>query len=201
MAGASQGIPEVNQDLAGNHPAHLAAVRRISLPFAGLRTRSRDFVTGAPRTGPTDRGRRPGAEGRAHAAGRDGVTDPAETLARSVLAVWEIADRYRLLVAPAQRTVTTRGIRERLTPVRENSVRLLRRGLDEGTFASPLPAPALAYVHEQILITLMETVNDGLLDAGEAGRSAAVTVLTASGVPANLATALVGRVSRSTARP
>jgi AcrR family transcriptional regulator len=131
----------------------------------------------------------------AHAAGREGVADPAEAVARSVLAVWDIADRYRLLVALAQRTVTMQGIRERLAPVREESVRLLRQGLDQGTFSSPLPAPALAYVHEQILFALMEAVNDGLLAAGEAGRSAAVTVLTAAGVPASLAGALVAKLS------
>ncbi|MFI2431080.1 TetR/AcrR family transcriptional regulator [Streptomyces sp. NPDC018693] len=131
----------------------------------------------------------------AHAAGREGVDDPAEAVARSVLSVWEIADRYRLLVALAQRTVTVQGIRERLTPVRENSVRLLQRGLDEGVFASPLPAPALAYVHEQIVFALMEAVNDELLDTREAGRSAAVTVLTAAGVPASKATDLVARMS------
>ncbi|MFE0452245.1 TetR/AcrR family transcriptional regulator [Streptomyces sp. NPDC058914] len=130
----------------------------------------------------------------ADTAGREGVANPAEALARSVLAVWGVADRYRLLVAPAQRTVTPQGITERLAPVRENKVRLLRRGLDEGAFVSPLPAPALAYVHEQILVTLMEAVNDDLLDPREAGRSAAVTVLTASGVPAHLAVALVARV-------
>ncbi|MCF4140391.1 TetR/AcrR family transcriptional regulator [Streptomyces sp. Tue 6430] len=123
--------------------------------------------------------------------------DPAEALARSVLAVWRIADRYRLLVALAQRTVTMQGIRERLTPVRQDTVRLLQRGLDEGTFVSPLPAPALAYVHEQIVFALMEAVNDGLLSTREAGRSAAVTALTAAGVPATLATALVAKVSES----
>ncbi|MFJ3232613.1 TetR/AcrR family transcriptional regulator [Streptomyces sp. NPDC086787] len=131
----------------------------------------------------------------AHAAGRAGVDDPAEAVARSVLAVWEIADGYRLLVALAQRTVTVEGIRERLTPVRESCAELLQRGLDQGTFSSPLPAPALAYVHEQMLFALMETVNEGLLPATRAGRSAAVTVLTATGVPASLATALVARVS------
>ncbi|MFE2260728.1 TetR/AcrR family transcriptional regulator [Streptomyces griseosporeus] len=131
----------------------------------------------------------------AHAAGREGVEDPAESVARSVLTVWEIADRYRLLVALAQRTVTMQGIRERLAPVRENSVRVLQRGLDEGVFTSPLPAPALAYVHEQVLFGLMEAVNDGLLDTREAGRSAAVTVLTAAGVPASKATALVAELS------
>ncbi|MCH0567307.1 MULTISPECIES: TetR/AcrR family transcriptional regulator [unclassified Streptomyces] len=131
----------------------------------------------------------------AHAAGREGVDDPARAVARSVLAVWEIADRYRLLVALAQRTVTMQGIRERLAPVRHNSVQILQRGLDKGVFTSPLPAPALAYVHEQVLFALMEAVNDGLLATREAGRSAAVTVLTTAGVPATAATALVAELS------
>ncbi|MEW2612684.1 TetR/AcrR family transcriptional regulator [Streptomyces sp. NPDC047880] len=132
----------------------------------------------------------------AHAAGREDVREPAEAVARSVLAVWEIADRYRLLVALAQRTVTMQGIRERLAPVREKSIGLLQRGLDDGVFRSPLPAPALAYVHEQMLFAVMEAVNDGLLTAREAGRCAAVTVLTAAGVPASKATELVAKLNR-----
>lgn len=131
----------------------------------------------------------------AHAAGREGVTDPVESLARSTLAVWEIADRYRLLVALAQRSVTMQGIRERLTPVREACAEILRRGLEQGVFMSPLPPHALAYVHEQTLFALMEAVNDGLLEAREAGRSAAVTMLAAAGVPASRATDLVARLS------
>lgn len=131
----------------------------------------------------------------AHAAGREDVRDPAEAVARSVLAVWAIADRYRLLVALAQRTVTMQGIRERLAPVRQASIGLLQRGLDEDVFSSPLPAPALAYVHEQMLFAVMEAVNDGLLAAREAGRCAAVTVLTAAGVPASRATELVAKLN------
>jgi AcrR family transcriptional regulator len=131
----------------------------------------------------------------AHAAGREEVRDPAEAVARSVLAVWAIADRYRLLVALAQRTVTMQGIRERLAPVRQESIGLLQRGLDEEVFSSPLPAPALAYVHEQMLFAVMEAVNDGLLAAREAGRCAAVTVLTAAGVPASKATELVAKLN------
>ncbi|MFI9754943.1 TetR/AcrR family transcriptional regulator [Streptomyces collinus] len=131
----------------------------------------------------------------AHAAGREDVREPAEAVARSVLAVWAIADRYRLLVALAQRTVTMQGIRERLAPVREASIGLLQQGLDEDVFSSPLPAPALAYVHEQMLFAVMEAVNDGLLAAQEAGRCAAVTVLTAAGVPASKATGLVAKLN------
>ena len=131
----------------------------------------------------------------AHAAGREGTEDLAQAVAGSVLAVWEVADRYRILVALAQRSVTVQGIRERLAPVRAACTELLQRGLDEGVFVSPLPAPALAYVHEQMMFGVMEAVNDGLLDAQEAGRSTAVTVLTAAGVPASLATALVAKLS------
>ncbi|MEU0332463.1 TetR/AcrR family transcriptional regulator [Streptomyces sp. NPDC006193] len=137
----------------------------------------------------------------ADARARAAVADPAEAVARSILAIWEIADRYRLLVALAQRTVTVQGIRERLAPLREDKVRLLRRGLDEGVFVSPLPAEALAYVHEQMLFAVTEAVNDGLLAAEEAGRSATVAVLTAAGVPAARAAELVAEVAGSGQRP
>ncbi|MFJ7148333.1 TetR/AcrR family transcriptional regulator [Streptomyces sp. NPDC100445] len=133
------------------------------------------------------------ADADAHA--RAGVSDPAEAVARSVLALWPVADRYRLLIALAQRTVTVQGIRERLAPVRDDKIRLLQRGLDEGVFVSPLPAPALAYVVEQMLFAVTEAVNDGLLAAQEAGRAATVAVLTAAGVPASRATELVAEVS------
>ncbi|MFP3987807.1 TetR/AcrR family transcriptional regulator [Streptomyces sp. E11-3] len=125
-----------------------------------------------------------------------GVTDPAEELARRTLAVWPIADRYRLLVSLAQRSVTMAGIRQRLAPVRENLVQLLRQGLDQGVFVSPLPADALAYVHEQVLFGLMEAVNDGALPADRAGESAAVTALVSAGVPVARATELAARLGR-----
>ncbi|MGW1891055.1 TetR/AcrR family transcriptional regulator [Streptomyces sp. NPDC002004] len=130
----------------------------------------------------------------AHAGAHTGVDDPPEAVARSVLAVWEIADRYRLLVSLAQRSVTVEGIRARLAPVREACADVLRRGLECGDFASPLPPVALAYAHEQILFGLMEAVNDGLLDPRAAGAQAAVTVLTSAGVPAPRAAELVARL-------
>ncbi|MCQ4044980.1 TetR/AcrR family transcriptional regulator [Streptantibioticus rubrisoli] len=133
----------------------------------------------------------------AHFAAQDGVEDPAEALARSILAVWEIADRYRLLVSLAQRSVTMEGIRQRLAPVRRSCTELLQRGLKQGVFSSPLPAQALAHVHEQVLFGLMEAVNDGALPPESAGSAAAVTALTAAGVPADRATRLADAVSTS----
>ncbi|MCQ8768802.1 TetR/AcrR family transcriptional regulator [Streptomyces telluris] len=119
------------------------------------------------------------------------VDDPAKALARSMLAAWEIADGYRLLISMAQRSVTVEGIHRRLEPVRRECAAMLQRGLDEGRFASPLPAIALAYVREQVLFGLMQAVNDGVLAPADAGRSAAVTALTAAGVPAVEAEELV----------
>jgi hypothetical protein len=46
-----------------------------------------------------------------------------------------------------------------------------------------------------MLFALMEAVNDGLLAPEEAGRSAAITMLTAAGVPASRATELVTKLS------
>ncbi|MBW8740140.1 MAG: TetR/AcrR family transcriptional regulator [Streptomyces turgidiscabies] len=132
----------------------------------------------------------------AYTEGLEGAEGPAESVARTTLAVWQVADRYRILVGLAQRSVTVQGIRDRFAPVREACVEVLRQGLEEGVFSSPLPAPALAYMHEQMLFALMEAVNDGLLAAEEAGPSAAVTLLTTAGVSVSRATALVSELSR-----
>lgn len=130
----------------------------------------------------------------AHAAGRAGVDDPAEALARAMLAVWHIADRYRLLVALAQRSVTMEGIKQRLTPVREDCVALIELGQEQGVFRSPVPAAALAYVHEQTLFGLMEAVNEGSLKAAAAGRAAATTALLSAGVGVAEAQRMVARL-------
>ncbi|MFD6438175.1 TetR/AcrR family transcriptional regulator [Streptomyces venezuelae] len=127
----------------------------------------------------------------AHASGRARSDDPAESLAHSMVAVWEIADGYRLLVGLAQRSVAMEGIRQRLAPVRDECVNVLRLGLDQGAFTSSLPPAALAYVHEQQLFGLMEAVNDGLLDPKDAGRAAASTALMSAGVPAERAREII----------
>ncbi|MBC9711432.1 TetR/AcrR family transcriptional regulator [Streptomyces sp. TRM66268-LWL] len=124
----------------------------------------------------------------------DPAGDPAGTLARHTLAVWQVADRYRLLVSLAQRSGTMEDIRDRLAPHREHLTELLQQGLDQGVFTSPLPAAALALVQEQVLFGLMQAVNDGFLDAEKAGPAAAVTSLTAAGVPASGANALVAQL-------
>lgn len=130
----------------------------------------------------------------AHVAGRAGVADPAEALARSMLAVWQVTDRYRLLLSLARRSVTMEGIRDRLAPVRTSGTELIQQGLESGQFTSPLPANALAYVVEQVLFGLMEAVNDGALETEQADRSAVISILIAAGLPAPDATALMAKI-------
>ncbi|WP_224058413.1 TetR/AcrR family transcriptional regulator [Streptomyces kanamyceticus] len=140
---------------------------------------SRDALIGALIDGAVE------AVAAAHASGRAQSDDPAESIAHSMIAIWEIADGYRLLVALAQRSVAMEGIRQRLAPVREQCVNVLQQGLRSGDFTSTLPPAALAYVHEQQLFGLMEAVNDGLLDPKDAGLAAASTALLSAGVPAD----------------
>lgn len=151
---------------------------------------SRDALIGALIDGAVE------AVAAAHASGRARADDPAESLAHSMVAVWEIADGYRLLVALAQRSVAMEGIRQRLAPVREQCVNVLQLGLEKGDFTSTLPPAALAYVHEQQLFGLMEAVNDGLLDPKDAGLAAASTALLSAGVPAERVREIVAGLAR-----
>ncbi|MFD0414404.1 TetR/AcrR family transcriptional regulator [Streptomyces sp. NPDC127108] len=131
----------------------------------------------------------------AHAAGYEGVDDPPRAVASAMLAVWDVTDRYRLLISLAQRAIAMEGIRERLAPVHERGTAMLQRGLDEGRFVSPMPANALAYVVENIMFALMESANDGLMEPADAGRAAAVTFLCAAGLPPAEAEELVAEVA------
>ncbi|MVO90085.1 TetR family transcriptional regulator [Streptomyces sp. p1417] len=135
----------------------------------------------------------------AHAAGYEGVDDPPRAIASAMLAVWDVTDRYRLLLSLAQRAVTMEGIRERLAPIHATGTQMLQRALDEGRFTTPLPARALVYVLENIMFGLMEAVNDGVLGSEEAGRAAAVTFLTGAGLPAQEAATLVSEVASTKA--
>lgn len=122
-----------------------------------------------------------------------GIDDPAEALAHAVLALWRLADHYRLLITLAQRGVADEPVRRRLAAIRAGCAATLQQGLDRGVFASPLPAAALAAVHEQILFGLMVAVDEDTLPARDAAHAAAVTTLTASGVPVLRAEELVAK--------
>ncbi|MEU6201010.1 TetR/AcrR family transcriptional regulator [Streptomyces sp. NPDC047061] len=113
---------------------------------------------------------------------------PALELARFVMAVWGIGDRYRMLIALARRDLDG-DIRRVLAPVRELAVELLARGQREGAFADHLPAAVLAQVQEATIVSMLEAVNS---EEWEGSATAAATaVLLAAGKGQAEAEALV----------
>ncbi|MFD9907030.1 TetR/AcrR family transcriptional regulator [Streptomyces sp. NPDC059063] len=131
----------------------------------------------------------------AHAAAYEGVDDPRRAIAGAMLGVWRVTAPYRFLLSLAQRAVSMEGIRERLAPMHAAGTAMVQRAIDEGHFTTALSARALVYVLESIVFSLMEAVNDGVLEGEEAGRAAAVTFLSAAGMSMTEATELVADVA------
>ncbi len=128
--------------------------------------------------------------------GIESARSPADALVRSTLAMWEIGDRYRLLIALAQRSLTGAGIRERLRPARDQVASLLAEGRRRGQFAGHLPAPVLAHGIESLMLGLLEAVNDGTWQCADPARAAARACLIAAGVAPADATAAVEDAAR-----
>ncbi|MEV0423410.1 TetR/AcrR family transcriptional regulator [Streptosporangium canum] len=130
--------------------------------------------------------------------GQADADSPDEAMARFTLAVWEVGDRYRLLIALAQRNLTSAGIHELLRPVREKAAELLENGQRLGVFSDHLPAPALSYAVESMTLGLLQAVNDGAWENGGAV-AAATACLIAAGVPAGRAAAVAEQIAAARA--
>lgn len=130
--------------------------------------------------------------------GQTDADSPDEAMARVTLAVWEVGDRYRLLIALAQRNLTSAGIHELLRPVREKSAELLENGQRLGVFSDHLPASALSYAVESMTLGLLQAVNDGAWENGDAV-AAATACLIAAGVPAGRAASVAERIAAARA--
>ncbi|NWF29788.1 helix-turn-helix transcriptional regulator [Streptomyces sp. PKU-EA00015] len=118
---------------------------------------------------------------------------PGETaeraLARFVLTMWPVGDRYRMLIALARRDLGVERVTGILSPTRTTVQTILERGRAAGVFPSPVPAPALSAALESLTLSLLESVNTGAWK--DDGRATAVTTLIAAGVPAGQAEAEV----------
>ncbi|WP_433239834.1 TetR/AcrR family transcriptional regulator [Streptosporangium sp. CA-135522] len=126
--------------------------------------------------------------------GQTDTDSPVEAMARFTLAVWEVGDRYRLLIALAQRNLTGAGIHDLLRPVREKAAELLESGQRLGVFSDHLPAPVLSYAVESMTMGLLQAVNDGAWKNGDP-EAAATACLIAVGVPAGGAASAVERIA------
>ncbi|QIJ66081.1 TetR/AcrR family transcriptional regulator [Streptomyces sp. JB150] len=116
--------------------------------------------------------------------------EPADrALAYFTLSMWPVGDRYRMLLALAQRDLGAERVAEVLKPARDEVTAILERGRAEGAFPAHLPSAVLSAGLEAMTVALLEQVNTGALE--DDGTRAAVALLIAAGVPERRARAAV----------
>lgn len=123
-----------------------------------------------------------------------GATEPADrALAHFLLGLWPVGDRYRMLLALAQRDLGMDRVAGILEPARIRVTTILEQGQRDGIFHSQLPAPVLSAGLEAMTVALLEEVNTGALE--DDGTRVAVTTLIAAGVPEKRAQTVVDEVA------
>ncbi|MFC8090498.1 MULTISPECIES: TetR family transcriptional regulator [unclassified Streptomyces] len=124
--------------------------------------------------------------------------EPAErSLARLAFSMWPVGDRYRLLLALAQRDLGAQRVAEVLAPARATATAILERGQRDGVFHTHLPAAALSAGLEAMTVALLESVNTGVLE--DDGTRVAIVTLIAAGVPEERARAVAEAVAPTVA--
>ncbi|MFC9128369.1 TetR/AcrR family transcriptional regulator [Streptomyces sp. NPDC057099] len=123
----------------------------------------------------------------------DAEEAPERALARFVLSIWPVGDRYRLLLALARQDLGTQRVSETLAPARDEATAILERGQRAGVFHDHLPAAVLSAALEAVTLSLLESVNTGAWE--DDGTRTAVASLVAAGVSDEAATAIVRDVA------
>ncbi|MGW0862779.1 TetR/AcrR family transcriptional regulator [Streptomyces sp. NPDC002611] len=118
---------------------------------------------------------------------------PERALARFVLSIWPVGDRYRLLLSLARQDLGTQRVSETLAPARDEATAILERGQRAGVFHDHLPAAVLSAALEAVTLSLLESVNTGAWE--DDGTRTAVASLVAAGVSDEAATAIVRDVA------
>ncbi|AWW43446.1 MULTISPECIES: TetR/AcrR family transcriptional regulator [Streptomyces] len=126
-----------------------------------------------------------------------GQSEPAETpaheLARFVLSIWPVGDRFRLLLALIHQDLGAQRVSEVLAPARDEAAAIMDRGQHDGVFPAHLPPAVLSAGLEALMISLLECVNVGMWE--DDGTGAAVAALVAAGVPTERARQVVEAVA------
>lgn len=119
-------------------------------------------------------------------------------LAHFSLAIWPVGDRYRMLLALAQRDLGTERVAEILRPARVEVTAIVERGQRDGVFHAHLPAAVLSAALEGMTVALLEEVNAGTLE--DDGSRVATATLIAAGVAEGRAGEVVREVRLAGAR-
>lgn len=120
------------------------------------------------------------------------VQDPATALARCVLTLWSVGDRYRTLFALARQDCQPDRLDALLAPARDTVAKILARGQGLGVFHAQIPPGALSRAIEAHVMALLDSGSSGVWIAD--GARAATAALITAGVPGGDATATVHRV-------
>lgn len=117
------------------------------------------------------------------------VADAVPELARFVLAVWPVGDRYRILLRLAPQDLGADRLAEVLAPARDMAEAIISRGQRQGVFQTGVPPIVQARALEGYLLGLLDCANSGVWSDDGAG--AATAALTAMGVAEDSAAACV----------
>ncbi|AJT62447.2 hypothetical protein T261_0758 [Streptomyces lydicus] len=85
--------------------------------------------------------------------------DAVTALARFVLAVWPVGDRYRMLLRLAPQDLGVERVHEVLAPARDTAASIIARGQRQGAFQTSVPPGPLSRALEGHLLGLLECVN------------------------------------------
>ncbi|MBK3566295.1 TetR/AcrR family transcriptional regulator [Streptomyces sp. MBT62] len=118
--------------------------------------------------------------------------DPASALARLVLTLWPVGDRYRTLIALACRDLGADRVGELLSPARDTVAGVLARGQRQGVFHARVPPGPLSRALEAHLLALLDSVSSGAWC--DDGTGAATAALIAAGVDQDDAASTVQRL-------
>jgi AcrR family transcriptional regulator len=114
---------------------------------------------------------------------------PERALARFVLAIWPVGDRYRMLIGLARRDLGVERVSDILAPARKEVTSILERGQAVGAFQAHVPPGALSEALEAMALSLIESVNTNAWQ--DDGTATAIATLIAAGVPTKRAEAEV----------
>jgi AcrR family transcriptional regulator len=118
--------------------------------------------------------------------------DAATALARFVLTLWPVGDRYRVLIGLAHQGLGPDRVGEVLSPARDTIAGILAHGQRQGVFHTRVPPAPLSRAIEALLLALLDAVNSGIW--ADDGRRAATAALIAAGVRSDVAVSTVHRL-------
>ncbi|MFD3313186.1 TetR/AcrR family transcriptional regulator [Streptomyces sp. NPDC058694] len=118
--------------------------------------------------------------------------DAASALARVVLTLWPVGDRYRTLIGLARQGLGANEFSGLLTPVRDKVTGILARGQRQGVFHTGIPPGPLSRALEAHILAVLDSVNSG--NWTDDGTGAATSTLIAAGTDRDVAASTVRRL-------